>query len=147
MKTCIKKQILNSSTLDKDHIEKILIKSGFSIDNIDILTFKESHNFSTHSGKNRLMIFKPLLNGQIRIDHTTSQLVFTININGIIFKTILLGILVSFMMFYFIDKSFLSSLIIGGCLGGLIFLINNINLNYRIDFLTSKINKKQTTKR
>ena len=91
---------------------------------------------------NKSKVFHSLLQGHIQIDNENSKIRWYLNINGIILKAVLICILAIFGQMTFMQVDWINSLMVGGFIGTIIFIINCISLDTRVNIITEKINKK-----
>lgn len=128
--------------LDRENCLKSLSEFGLRITDSEKMTFTEAYNFTTDSGMNKSKVFQSLLQGHIQIDNENSKIRWHLNIDGIIFKAVLLCILAIFGQITFMQVDWINSLMVGGFIGTILFIINGISLDTRVNILTEKINNK-----
>jgi len=142
MQIRIEKKISKDLDFDKEYCLKSLSEFGLRITDSEKMTFTETYNFTTDSGMNKSKVFHSLLQGHIQIDNENSKIRWHLNIDGIIFKAVLLCILAIFGQITFMQVDWINSLMVGGFIGTIIFIINGISLDTRVNIITEKINKK-----
>jgi len=139
MQRIIHKEVENGQLKSKADCIDMLIQLGFSFTSTDTMEFIERYNFTTHSGKNRIKVFKPLLKGKIILNTEKNSVKWILNVNDIIFKSISTCILTLIIFQIYHSKELINSLTVGIIIGGLVFGINWILLNNRIEKITGEI--------
>ncbi len=116
-----------------------LRNEGLTISNEDPIEFKEYYNFTTHTGKNRWKILRPLLKGKLFVDNVNEVLIWEVNIGGMLFGSILLLILTTIIFGFYYELSFINAALIGIGFSGLLLSIIWFVLRSRIDGITYKL--------
>jgi len=91
---------------------------------------------------NKSKVFHSLLQGHIQIDNENSKIRWYLNINGIILKAVLICILAIFGQMTFMQVDWINSLMVGGFIGTILFIINGISLDTRVNIITEKMSNK-----
>jgi len=118
------KNTLNAKLVTKQKCLDSLKESGLIITDQKNISFTEHHKFSTNMGKNKLKVFYPVLKGQLIIDNYNSTIYWRLNINEIIFKTMLIWIITMLGIEFLIISDWISAFISGFIVGAIIFLLN-----------------------
>lgn len=139
MQRIIEKHITDKKIKDRQKLIEDFVAAGFTITNTDYIEFVEYHNFTTHSGKNKMMLFSPLLKGNLSLDFENDVVKWYLNVDSLIFKTSLTFVLVTLLIQFLVLNTWISSIFFGAVVGGIILSINWLALNDRIDGLTKKI--------
>lgn len=139
MQRIITKHITSNKIKNRQNLIEDFVAAGFTITNADNLEFVEYHNFTTHSGKNKMMLFSPLLKGNLILDFKNNVIKWNLNVDSLIFKTSLTFVLITLITQFLVLDAWISSIIFGAIVGGIIFSINWLALESRIDGLTEKI--------
>jgi len=139
MQIRIEKNIDKNIVIDRERCLESLSNSGLIITDSEKMTFTEKYNFSTDSGKNRRKVFYSLLQGQIQIDNENSIIRWHLNIDGIILKAVLICMLAIFGQIILMQIDWISSLIVGGIIGTILFIINRISIDTRVNQITEKM--------
>ena len=127
------------SELDSKLVIEELQKQGLIILNKKKFEFTENYNLTTHSGRNQIKIFNPLLRGNINLESENELNYWKLQIENILIKSIILTV-VSFLLFHFVLESILLfSILISIFNGGILFLINLVRLNTRIKKISENI--------
>ena len=116
-----------------------LRNEGLTISNEDPIEFKEYYNFTTHTGKNRWKILRPLLKGKLFVDNVNEVLIWEVNIGGMLFGSILLLILTTIIFGFYYELSFINAALIWIGFSGLLLSIIWFVLRSRIDGITYKL--------
>ncbi len=125
--------------LDSKIVIKELQKQGLIVLNKKKIEFTENYNLTTHSGKNEMKIFHPLLRGNLEVETENRLNSWNLQIESILIKSIFLTV-ACFLLFHYIIKSFLLfSILLSVFNGGILFLINRIRLNARVKKISENI--------
>lgn len=139
MRRVIKKNIKGYNIKSKQECIKVLLASGLIIKDTDILEFSERRNFTTHSGKNKQKIFSPLLKGKLSIEAESNSIIWDLNINGILLKSVLAFVSLTLLWLFLIQGNWINSLVLGAVISLILFGINWLNLNNQIEKLTNEM--------
>jgi hypothetical protein len=139
MQILIKKHIEREMTIERGKCLKSLSESGLIIIDRKNICFKEKHNLTTDMRKNWRKVFYSSLQGQIQIDNKNATVKWYLNIDSIIFKALLIWIITMIGMIFLIQVEWRSALLTGGIIGFILFIINRISIDSRVDNITEKI--------
>ncbi len=142
MQRIIEKHITEDKIIDKQQCIDVLNTDGLKIVNVDNLEFTENHNFTTHTGKNRMMLFSPLLKGSLSFDTNKKLIKWSLNIDSLIVKTAFTFTTLTLIWQFLIQDVWIKSIFVGGIFGLIIFGINWFVLNEKLDKLTNEITRK-----
>ena len=142
MQTVIEKHIKVDRIKNKEQCVETLLTAGLKVLDADNLVFTESHNFTTHSGKNKLKLFSPLLHGKISFDTERESIKWDLSITDLLAKSILTFTILTLVWQFLIQGIWGNSLLIGGVVGAIVFAINWLNLNDKVERLTNKMTVK-----
>jgi len=135
----IKRDIKGYDIKSKQECIKVLLAADLIIKDTAILKFTESHNFITHSGKNIQKIFSPLLKGKLSIDSESNSIIWDLNIKGLLLKSVLAFVFLSLLWLLLIQGNLINSLELGAVISLIVFGINWLNLNNKIEKLTNEM--------
>jgi hypothetical protein len=137
MQRIITKHITSNKIKNRQNLIEDFVAAGFTI--TDNLEFVEYHNFTTHSGKNKMMFFSPLLKGNLSLDFESDIIKWNLNIDSLIFKTSLTFVFITLLAQFLVLDTWISSIIFGVVVAGIVLGINWLALNDKVDGLTKKI--------
>ncbi len=125
--------------LDSKLVIKELQKQGLIILNEKKFEFTENYNFTTHSGKNKMKVFHPLLRGNLEVKSENEFNSWNLQIESILIKSIFLTVF-SFLLYHFVIESvLLFSILLSVFNGAILFLINRVRLNARVKTISENI--------
>ena len=139
MQKVIEKHIKVDRIKNKELCVEILLTAGLKVLDADNLVFTESHNFTTHSGKNKLKLFSPLLHGRINFDSEKKSIKWDLDITDLLIKSILTFIILTLVWQFLVQGIWINSLLIGGIIGAIVFGINWLNLKDKVERLTNEM--------
>jgi len=138
MQKLIEKHI-KGTIKNKQQCVEALKTAGLRITDENKLEFAGTRSFTTHSGRNRFMLFTPLLKGKISIDIENRFVKWNLNLRDIVAKTLSTFVIIVFVWQWMMQGIWINSLMLGVLSGGLVFLLNWINLHNELDRLTSEM--------
>nr|WP_319571734.1 hypothetical protein [uncultured Draconibacterium sp.] len=139
MQRIIEKHITDKKIKDRQKLIEDFVAAGFTITNAENIEFVEYHNFTTHSGKNKMMLFSPLLKGNLSLDFKDDVIKWYLNVDSLIVKASLTFVLITLLTQFLVLDIWINSIIFGAVVGGIIFSINWLAMDGRIDGITKNI--------
>lgn len=139
MRKIITKHIKVDKIKSKEHCVEMLLNAGLKVLDPDHLVFTESHNFTTHSGKNNLKLFSALLDGKVSFDTEKKSIKWDLNITDLFVKSMLTFAILALAWQFLSQGIWIYSLLFGGVIGVIVFVVNWFNLNDRVERLTNEM--------
>lgn len=85
------------------------------------------------------MIFKPTMKGSMKIDKSKSKIDYSLNINEVLLKSLIVFIMTLLLFGLFLFENYLNLVIFSAVLSLVMFSINWISLMTKVDDLSNKL--------